>query len=190
MCKKAVVIFFLPSHSVEITEISCHLVFTWNQSRRIYSLKICNFEFWHNQGLWNLIFVNSWTFWWLKNTKLAKFRALKMSKTSFLELIDSPKLISRKIWVMEKLQNFHTVWALHLVLLTCNGYKKQKKTWEVEVAVLTTYMEEKFFPFRSKEPTCRRLEVAYVLRKNVYSLFPDPRLENAAVSSCLKLPWK
>ena len=31
-----------------------------------------------------------------------------MAKTSFLELLDSPKLISRKIWETEKSWNFHT----------------------------------------------------------------------------------
>ena len=30
-------------------------------------------------------------------SKLAKFRAPKMAKTAFLELLDSPKLISRKM---------------------------------------------------------------------------------------------
>ena len=43
--------------------------------------------------------------------QINKFRALapKMAKTSVLELLDSPKLISRKIWMIEKSWNFHTV---------------------------------------------------------------------------------
>ena len=49
--------------------------------------------------------LNFWTFWRLK-TKLTKS---KVPKIAVLEYLVSSKLISRKIWVVEKLWNFHTV---------------------------------------------------------------------------------
>ena len=51
-------------------------------------------------------------FYSLKLTKLTKFRAPKIAKKVILELLDSPKLISRQIWVAEKSRNFHTVQVL------------------------------------------------------------------------------
>ena len=45
----------------------------------------------------------------LKFTKLAKFSAKKMVKTAVLQLLHSPKLISRKIWMTEKSWNFQNV---------------------------------------------------------------------------------
>ena len=41
--------------------------------------------------------MNICTFWRLQFTKLTKFRAPKIAKKLVLELLDSPKLISRKI---------------------------------------------------------------------------------------------
>ena len=41
----------------------------------------------------------------LKSTKLTKFRAPKMAKIAFLELLQSPELVSRRIW-MRKILNF------------------------------------------------------------------------------------
>ena len=45
----------------------------------------------------------------LKFTKSTKFKAPKMAKTAVLELLDSAKLISRKISVIGKSLNVHTV---------------------------------------------------------------------------------
>ena len=52
-------------------------------------------------------------------TKSTKFRAPKMAKLAILELLDSPKLISRKIWVTEKswLCNSHS--PLNLIIFMC-----------------------------------------------------------------------
>ena len=50
----------------------------------------------------------------LKGWKLPNFQysePLKWQKTADLELLDSPKLISRKIWVTEKSWNFRTVFC-------------------------------------------------------------------------------
>ena len=52
------------------------------------------------------------TFWRLKFTKSTKFRAPKLAKTTVLQILDSQKLISRKIWVIGKSWNFHTVKSL------------------------------------------------------------------------------
>ena len=53
--------------------------------------------------------LNFCTFWKLKFTKSTKFRAPKIAKMAVSELLVSPKLISRNIWVIEKSCNFHTV---------------------------------------------------------------------------------
>ena len=79
------------SHKI-VTNFSCHLNI------------VTGYEFWF---LW--IFS---TFWGLNCTQLTKFKAPKMAKTVVLALFHSSKLISRKIWVMEKSWNFHTVWYL------------------------------------------------------------------------------
>ena len=52
--------------------------------------------------LWDLIFVKCCTFWRLKFTKWAIYRAPKMEKMAFLKVQHSPKLISRKIWMIAK----------------------------------------------------------------------------------------
>ena len=48
-------------------------------------------------------------FWRPIFTKLTTFRAPKMAIIQVSELIDFPKLISRKIWHTEKFCNIHTV---------------------------------------------------------------------------------
>ena len=50
---------------------------------------------------WIFIFWSFSSFWMLKSTKLTKFRASKMAKTAFLELLDSHTLIWQKIWMTE-----------------------------------------------------------------------------------------
>ena len=52
--------------------------------------------------------MNIYPSWRLRSIKCTKFRAPKMA---LLELLDSPKLISRKIWMTEKSWNFHTVYG-------------------------------------------------------------------------------
>ena len=60
-------------------------------------------------GLRILIFMHFCTIRRLIFTKLTKIIASKMAKTAVLELLDSPKLISRKIWIKENFWNLHTV---------------------------------------------------------------------------------
>ena len=50
-------------------------------------------------------------FWRLKFTKSIIFRASKIAKTVFLELIHYPILISRKIWETENPRISHTVFS-------------------------------------------------------------------------------
>jgi len=76
-------------------------------------------KFWNSRSLefaiWAHLATEFWlfmTFWRLKFTKSTKLRAPKMAKMAVLELLKSPKLISRKIWVAEKSWNVHTV--LHI----------------------------------------------------------------------------
>ena len=59
------------------------------------------------------------TFWRLIFRKSTKSRDPRMAKTAFLELLESPKLVSRKIWVTKKILKFpHTVLGTHSVLIT------------------------------------------------------------------------
>ena len=60
-----------------------------------HTLRRCHYLY-----LW--IFI---TFWRLKFTKS---KPLKMAQNAVLDLLDSPKLISRKIWVIVKSWNFQT----------------------------------------------------------------------------------
>ena len=48
-------------------------------------------------------------------TKSTKFRAPKIANMAFLELLVSLKLFSLKIWMTEKLWNFHIVSGMHNV---------------------------------------------------------------------------
>ena len=63
--------------------------------------KICHFNTFRGSEIW--FFMNLSTFSKLNFTKSTNFKAVKLSKMDVLVLLDSPKLISRKIW------NFHTV---------------------------------------------------------------------------------
>ena len=51
-----------------------------------------------------------------EDCKLTKIWASKIAKMAVLQLLDSSKLISRKIWMNEKSRNFHTV-PLHTTCL-------------------------------------------------------------------------
>ena len=57
----------------------------------------------------NFDFYEFFHIWRPKFTKWTIFRAPKIAKMAVLGLLDSPKLISRKIWLIEKSWNFHTV---------------------------------------------------------------------------------
>ena len=61
----------------------------------------------HISRLWILIFKNFCTFRRLKFIKLSILRAPKTAQTAVIELLDSPKLISRKIWMTKKSWNFY-----------------------------------------------------------------------------------
>ena len=89
--------------SVENTEFLCHSDFTWNEIKVGESWASKSFITSRGSEVWIRHFC---TFWRLKSTKLTQSRAPKMAN---LELLDSPKLISRKIWVAERSCNFHTV---------------------------------------------------------------------------------
>ena len=56
-----------------------------------------------------LILMHFCTFWRLQFTKWTKFTALKVAKTAIFALSESSKLISRKIWVIQKSWNCYTV---------------------------------------------------------------------------------
>ena len=73
----------------------------------MWKCKICHFYTFTGSDFW--FFMNFCNLWRLKRTKSKKLKALKMAKTAVLELLDSPKLISRKIWMREKFSNFHIV---------------------------------------------------------------------------------
>ena len=95
-------------HSVEISWFFHHSDFTWNQFLGFYRCKICHFDtFTLRHWIW--IFMNFWALWMLKFTKLKNSELLKTAKTVVLELLYSQKLISHKIWMIEKSWNFDTM---------------------------------------------------------------------------------
>ena len=68
------------------------------------NLKVENLPFWHifKSRSFEFWFLWIFTLWKAQVTKSTEFRALKMAKTAVLELLDSPKFISRKIRVTKK----------------------------------------------------------------------------------------
>ena len=88
-------------HSVEMTEFFLSLRFfvksKIGELRDSKSAILTNWE------------ALKFEFWWLKFTKSTNLTVPKMAQLAILELLDSPKLISRKIKVTEKSWNFHTV---------------------------------------------------------------------------------
>ena len=93
------------THSIEISRFFCHLDFTWNQFWRWQKfLRFCNFT--------GSEFHLCSQFQPLKNAKNAKnqnWEPLNVLKWQLLDLKNHQKLISRKIWAIEKLWNFHTL---------------------------------------------------------------------------------
>ena len=77
-------------------------------------LEVQNLPFQNIWRLWILTFVNFCT--------INKFKATKIVNMAVLELLDSPKLISRKIWMTQKSWYFHTVLMYQRVHLTIAIY--------------------------------------------------------------------
>ena len=95
-------------HSVEISQFFYHSDFTWNQILGFEECKICHFKTFRASEYWFLWIFALFESWKSPNSS----RAPKMAKTAFLELWHSPKLISRKIWMIEKSWNSHSVHTL------------------------------------------------------------------------------
>ena len=72
----------------------------------------CHFNTFTGSEVW--FFMNFYNFEGWNLTISTKLIATKMAKTAFLELLDARKLISRKIWMIEKSWNFHTVKLQHV----------------------------------------------------------------------------
>ena len=89
-------------HSFSIIQI-----FTWNKFWGFWKCKISHSNTFRDSEIW--FFLNFCSFWMLKFTKLTQFKAAKIAKTAVLELLLSPKLISRKIWTLGKSWYFYTV---------------------------------------------------------------------------------
>ena len=68
-------------HSVAISWFLYHSDFMWNQFWGFLKGKICHFNTFRGSEFW--FFMNFCTFWRLKLTTLAKFRAPKMAKRQF-----------------------------------------------------------------------------------------------------------
>ena len=77
----------------------------WDSLRSKYAILT------HFEALY-LYILNFCTTWRLKFTKLAKFWAQLLQKTAVIYLQDSPKLISRKIWVTNKTEIIFSLKAL------------------------------------------------------------------------------
>ena len=94
-------------HNVAISEFFNHSDFMWNQYWGFLKCKISHFntfrdyEFWFQ---WIFALFEGWNWPNDQNSENTKLR-----KMAFLELLESSKLISLKIWVVQKCCNFHTV---------------------------------------------------------------------------------
>ena len=91
-------------------DFSCHSSFTWNQFRESRSSKTAIFANFGALKFVNLVNISLQKLKKCKNFIKTKFRASICVKMADFALLESPKkLISRKIWVIEKSWNFHTV---------------------------------------------------------------------------------
>ena len=81
----------------------------------LHNVKITEF-FYHSYIMWNQRFLKS-AILTIKGTFLKdkiyqinyQFRGFKTAKTAILDILESPKSVSRKIWGIEISWNFHTV---------------------------------------------------------------------------------
>ena len=88
-------------HGFSITQILREINFGDSRSANsaiLSHLETLNFDFWE-----------FWYFVKAGNDQKIKIQILKMEKMAVLELLGHQNLISRKIWVIEKCWNFHTV---------------------------------------------------------------------------------
>ena len=97
----------LPKHSVEISWFFYHSDFLWNHFQEFWRYKNCHFITFRGSELW--FFMIFRIFWGLIFSQSQTLELLKLQKIAFFEHLHPPKVISRKIWVIEKLWNFHTV---------------------------------------------------------------------------------
>ena len=104
-------------HWVEITE-SVWKFNNFSATQILREIKFGNFTF---PEIYHFNTFRGSEFWFFNDfctygrlifNKLTKFRDSKMAKTAFLELLDSPKLISREMWMTEKSKIFHTAKAI------------------------------------------------------------------------------
>ena len=102
-----------PHRSARIAQCGNYKIFPslrFYVKSKLANLKYQNLSFLHIERQWILTFFIFALFGgWYLFTKLTKFRVPKMVEMVFLELLDSSKLISRKIWITKKWWNFHTV---------------------------------------------------------------------------------
>ena len=84
-----------------------HSDLVWNQFWGFLKYKISHFTTFNGSELWFLWIFALFEAW--KFTKWTKFTAPKMTKTAIIALLVFTKWISRKISVIQKLWNFHTV---------------------------------------------------------------------------------
>ena len=92
------------SHSMEISRFFCDSILreiSFRESRRSKSTIFAILRFLNFATLVNFSFQ--------KVQKFIKNQNSEPLKKKILQLLESQKLISRKIWVIEKSQNFHTV---------------------------------------------------------------------------------
>ena len=117
--------------------------------------------------------MNFCTFRRLKSTKLTIFKATKIAKKSVLELLDSPKLISRKIWMTEKFWNFHTVLLSPFWILF---FRDQESEWKMNFLLtledaLLCFLKGPLKPAKTRIYTLERLKQ----KKNFACLTFNPR---------------
>ena len=83
-----------------------------------------------------------------KNHEKLKFKASKFVKMADFALLESPILISRKIWVIEKSWNFHTVLlecsVSVQIVLNSNGFVNSRfqklPNWKLVYSVFSKHL--------------------------------------------------
>ena len=103
-----IILGWLECHSVKISGFFCHSDFSWNQIWRIKKFYNCRFYNFWGSGFWYF----------------GKYQTSNVEKADFAP-VESQKLISHKIWVIEKLCNFHTVNVKRI----CSYFKDSDLVW-------------------------------------------------------------
>ena len=109
-------------------------------------------------GTLNFVNLVNFSLQKVQNFKKPKCRAFKCVKIADFETLNLPTLISRKIWVTEKLCNFHTVF-LGCVMIQLLHFQLYIFNLGCSTFIFSTYHNFNFwiFNFSQNQPKCFQL---------------------------------